>query len=455
MSMGAVTIIMTGASLVTFAVLFSAVKEARRHGDFDASAVLTLGMGLVATVPVAIVALTGGLVRRPDVLKQLVAFYPGWYSAADKLAKLLLVAVALVLIAGRLLAKQVPVQPAGLAAIVVWAIAQMSGALRGGSIPPQGSFVLLVCLVAATVLPRGRGASLGAGVFGVGLAAASGIFALFSHNVAFIVPCEGACSGLGFTGLLPNENLFGAVLVICIPFVFLGFRGRARFWLALYLAGMAAATGSRTAEGAALLSLVALLVVRPSVDPMHTNFGKKASAWALLGGAVATVVFMVRHHWDPSALTTRPQLWSVASDYISHSPWFGYGPTRWASLYDTSEIPLAAQHTSHNLLLDVLFNVGVVGALVFVALLVVTLATAGRARTGVVLTIATVVLVGTTEGSWTVGTFDLLSFSLVALILTGPGRAVAEAPAPVVASSLAGRAVATPRRLSYPRLTAR
>src|SRR5258705_9384404 len=117
MSMGAVTIIMTGASLVTFAVLSSAIKEARRHGDFDASAVLTLGMGLVATVPVAIVAVTGGLVRRPDVLKQLVAFYPGWYSAADKLAKLLLVAVALTLIAGRLLAKQVPVQPAGLAAI--------------------------------------------------------------------------------------------------------------------------------------------------------------------------------------------------------------------------------------------------------------------------------------------------------------------------------------------------
>jgi O-antigen ligase len=415
-----VTIIMVGASLVTLGLLFSCTKRARLARDLDASSALAVAMGVAATLPIAVVAIAGGIARRPDAVGQLTAFFPGWYGTADSLAKLLLMVFAAALLVGRLLSGRVIVHAAGLAALGLWMLAQLASLRQGAGAPANGSFVLLVCLAAATVLPRGRGACLGAGIFGLSLAIVSCLLAIFRHNVAFIVPCTGACSGLGFTGILPNENLLGVSLAAAVPFAYLGFRGRARIWFVIYLAGMASATGSRTAIGASVITLVALLVIRPALDAPLPGLGRKVMSWSLLGGAVAASLFVILHHWQPSDLTTRPRLWAVASDYIHHSPWFGYGPTRWGGLYETSQIPQAAQRSAHNLWLDVLFVSGAVGAVFFVAILIGALASAGRARTGVIVTLATIFMLGTTEGSWAIGTFDFMSFSLIALMLTGP-----------------------------------
>ena len=452
MSLDAVTIIMAGASLVSLGVLVACVKRARVAGDLDTSTTLVVAMGVLATLPVAVVAVSGGLARRPDAVGELVAFFPGWYSTADSLAKAMLVLLATALFLGRLQSGRVVVHAAGLTALVLWTVAQLVSLQHGGGAPTYSSDVLFICLAAATVLPRGRGACLGAGIVGLVLAIASGIFAIFRHNVAFIVPCQGACSGLGFTGVLPNENLLGITLAAAIPFAYLGFRGRARVWLVVYLAGMAAASGSRTAIGASIIALVALFVVRPSVDADLSGLGRKATAWFVLAGAVAASIFFVRHHWDPSELTGRPQLWSVASDYIDRSPWFGYGPTRWASLYGSSEIPQATQRSTHNLWLDVLFIAGVVGAVLFVGILVMMLASAGRARTGVVVTLATIFTIGTTEGVWAITTFDFLSFSFIALMLIGPGR-LPETVASVEAAKALSQRRAPSRELSYPRVS--
>ena len=70
--------------------------------------------------------------------------------------------------------------------------------------------------------------------------------------------------------------------------------------------------------------------------------------------------------------------------------------------------------------MDVLFVAGVVGAVLFVCMLVATLSSAGRARPGAMLALATILMIGATEGAWSVGILDLLSFSLIALLLTGP-----------------------------------
>ena len=269
-------------------------------------------------------------------------------------------------------------------------------------------------------------------------------------NVAFIVPCQGACSGLGFTGVLPNENLLGISLAAAMPFVYLGFRGRARVWFVIYLAGMACATGSRTAIGASLITLLALLVVRPGLDADLLGFGRKAMAWLVLAGAVTTSIFVVRHHWDPSALTGRPELWGVASDYIHRSPWFGYGPTRWASLYGTSEIPRrrSVRRTTSG---STCFSSRRAGAVLFVGLLMAELSCAGRARTGVVLTLATIFMIGSTEGVWAVGTFDFLSFSFIALMLAGPAR-LPDTVASVETAQVLSRRPVPRRQLSYPRV---
>src|SRR5204863_511466 len=137
----AVSLVMAGASVLALTLLYRSVREARAAGDLDAATALTLGTGLLITLPVAIVVASGGL-----------------------------------------------------------------------------------------------------------------------------VPCQDACSGLGFTGILPNEDLLGIALAVSIPFAFLGFRGSTRYALALYLGAMAIATGSRTATITAAIALLALLIVRPRLD---------------------------------------------------------------------------------------------------------------------------------------------------------------------------------------------
>ncbi len=376
-------------------------------------------MGFAGTLPVAVVAIAGGVVRRPDVLEQLVAIYPGWYSAADRLAKVLLGIVAATLILGRLQSRRAVVQAAGFAAIGLWALAQLGSLQHGGPGPTAGSATFLLCLIAATMLPRGRGAPLGAGICAIVLAIMSGALAVFRQNVAFIIPCRGACSGLGFTGVVPNENLLGIALAACIPFVYLGFRGWTRIWFVVYLAGVAIATGSRTAVGASVITLLALLIVRPSLETDRLALGRKVFAWFTLAGAIAVSILISRIPPSSSTLTGRPYVWAVASNYIARSPWFGYGPARWEQLSNTSEIPHAALRTTHNIWLDVLFVTGAVGAVVFIGTLVAVIAASGRARTGIVVALATIFMIGTTEGIWAIATFDFASFTFVTILLMG------------------------------------
>jgi O-antigen ligase len=426
LSEAVVTITMAGASLVALVLLFPAIRRARSAGDLDASAALTLGAGWLVCLPPALVALSGGVVRRPDAFRELVAIFPSWYPLATDFSRLLLAALAGALLCRRVSSGSMPVNAAGLIAICLWLVAQLAAGLHDDPGVSLGSAVLLVCLLAATVLPRGRGACLGAGVFGVTLAIAGGVLAAFSHDVAFVVPCEGACGGLGFTGVLPNENLLGITLVAAIPFAYLGFRGKVRLWFVLYLAGMAIATGSRTAIVGSIVAVVALLVVRPALDARRRIGVRAAVAALVLAVALVASVQIVGGGWDSADLTDRSELWSVAHDYIAQSPWFGYGPGKWETLYASSEIPRAAQRSSHNQWLDVLFVAGGVGAALFVAMLASVLWSAGLARPGVMLAIATIVLIGATEGGWSIGVLDLLSFSLIALVLTGPtGAAVA------------------------------
>lgn len=419
MTHGLIAAVFAAASLLALALLYLGIRRARAAGDLDASCALTLGAGLLITLPDAIVAFTGTLRREYDVIGNLVGVNPSWYHRVDQLMVVLLAGLALALLIPRATSPAAHVNVAALLALLLWAVANLASGLHNGSMLSARAVVLGLCLAAAAVLPRGRGAALGAGIFAVLLAAAGGLLTLFRYDVAFVVPCQGACGGLGFTGVLPNENLLGVALAGSIPLAYLGFRGPVRFWLSLYLAGMAIATGSRTAAGASVILLVALVVLRPRVDAARASVVKTVAALTLLTASVATSVYIVRHHWPPTALTTRPQLWEVAWHHISRAPWFGYGPNTWATLYQSSEIPVYAQRTSHNLWTDVLFVAGGVGVAIFVSMVVTTVWTAGRARSGVLLAFLAISLIGTTEGAWSIGTVDFMTFTLLAILLTG------------------------------------
>ena len=95
---------MAVSALVAVRSFLAAIGRARREGDFDESAALTLGMAWLVSLPIALVAITGGLVRRPSIFGDLEADYPGWYDPATSAALLLVVGLAIVLLARRLAA---------------------------------------------------------------------------------------------------------------------------------------------------------------------------------------------------------------------------------------------------------------------------------------------------------------------------------------------------------------
>jgi len=435
-SHSAIALVFAGASALALVLLVRGIREARSAGALDSSAALTFAIGTLVLLPDVLVAATGTLQKRHDVFGDLVAIHPAWYSSVGQLTLLVLAGLAAALFVWRVGAGRAQAHAAGLIAILLCALAIAGGNLHGGSLIATRSGVLLVCLLAATVLPRGRGSSLGAGAFAVLLAATGGLLSLFRYDVAFVVPCEGACSGLGFQGVLPNENLLGIILAAAIPLTYLGFTGRTRLALVLYLAGMAIATGSRTSAAASIVAVVALAVVRPRLDEARASLARTATAWTVLIGSAAAAMYVVQREWPQTSLTTRPALWRVAWDYIGESPWFGYGPWRWESLAQSSEIPMAAQRSTHNQWTDVLFVAGGVGAVVLVCVAIAAIWSAGRARNGVLLVLSTIGMLGVAEGVWSVGRLDLMSFSLVAVILIGE-----TAPGP--RRSLAPRGVGT------------
>lgn len=419
--------IMAIGAFVPVAFLLSALRRARDAGDLDASALLTFSMGWLVSVPIAAAVISGTLVRREDVFRELVPVLPGWYSNALDICLAVLIGIAAVLIVRRLLAggTSVPLNTAGLLAIALWFVAHLASGLHGEPLLTFSGVVLLVCLFAATVLPRGRGACFGIGMFGVTLAIASCVLALVNFSQAS-VDCRHECVlGSAITGVMPNENLLGTAIVTTIPFAFLGFQGPARVWLTGYLAAVAIVTGSRGALIAAAVLFLALLIVRPSLDPAPRRTGPTPVAVLVLAGALIASVYIVLHDWrsSPISLTGRPLLWSVASDYIDRSPAFGYGPYEWEMVYsERNEVPAAAEHSTHNQWVDVLVTAGWVGAGLLVAVMVAALWTAGPARPAVLMTLAGIMLTGIGERAWSIGVADFVSFSLIGLILLGPAR---------------------------------
>ena len=453
MSHGSIAAVFAGTAVLALLLVVRVVRDALANHDIDGSALLAFGTAAFFVLPSAVAAITGELRRRPDVFGNLTVIDPSWYHRLGQLGLACLVGLVGWLVWRQARSDTIYVHAAGLLAIALWAVAHLSSGLQGGKLITARAAVLFVCLVGATVLPRGRGAAVGVGVFGVVLAAAGGLLSLFRYDVAFVVPCEGACSELGFTGVLPNENLLGIALLASIPFAYLGFRGRARFWLCIYLAAMAAATGSRTATAGALISLGALLVVRPRLDVQsQIPRWRIRIAWAVLGGVVAGSVYIVRHHWSSTALTFRPEIWGVAWSYIRRSPWFGYGPEAWASLYQAGKIRVFDQRTTFNQWTDVLFVAGTVGAALLVGMALAAIVSSGRARAGVLLILATILMIGVADGAWEIGAVDILSFSLVAFILTGESSRLPVTGPPRVARlqvPVTTRARPRPRRIAH------
>jgi len=447
-----ITIVMAGGALVALGLLVPAVKRARAAGDLDASTALTLALGWLLSLPVVVAVVSGNLVQEENAYREVVTVLPPWYGDAADLSMALLIALAALLVVKQLISerRRVTVHAAGLLAILLWAVVWLASGLHGYRLLSLSGGALLVCLMAATVLPRGRGACVGVGLFGVTLAIASGFLAAFQFDIAS-VPCQDQCVlGSALTGVFFNENMLGTALVLALPFAYLGFRGRARIGLVLYVAAMAFATGSRGAMLTAVIVVAALLVVRPRLDSDRPTPARTAAAGLLLTGAVLASLYVVQHDWSSSthSLDDRPELWRVAAEYTQESPLFGYGPEKWQTLYsETGEIARSSQISTHNQWVDVVFNAGWIGAALLVGIMAAMLWSAGYARPALLIALATVSIIGITERPWSIAAADHLSFSLIALILMGPTIVEARASATAKpARARPQRPVAVPSR---------
>src|SRR5438067_10305206 len=164
MSHGAIAALFASASVVALVLLARGIRRARAAGDLDASTALTVGAGLLVILPDALVAISGTLVRRPDVFGDLTAINPSWYVRVNDLSLLLLAALAALLLLARAASVRAPAHVVGALAVLLWTLANLSSGLNGGSLFSARGVVLVLCLMAATVLPRGRGACPGGGI---------------------------------------------------------------------------------------------------------------------------------------------------------------------------------------------------------------------------------------------------------------------------------------------------
>lgn len=447
-----ITLVLGAASIAALVALAVVLARARSAGDFDSSTVLILALGWLPNLAIAVVVMSGGLRRELDASRTLVPVLPGWYESGVYLGLAALIGISLALFAARLISGglRVRVNAPVLLALLLWGLTWLASALDGGKVLSLSGMAMLACLLAATVLPRGRGACVGAAIFGVSLAIASAILATVRFDLASVECRDDCVLGAALTGVFPNENLLATALVATLPFVYLAFRGKLRIWLLLFVAGTAIATASRGAIAITVVVVAALLVLRPGLDQERPAPVRSTLAWLMLVGAVAAAALITTQ--PPGLdLDDRPLLWGVAADYIGESPAFGYGPAKWETLYtQTGELPLTAQHSTHNQLVDVLFRAGVVGLCVLAAMVVAMVRSAGRARMGLLIVLATIFLIGITERAWEIGAVDFISVSLIATLLLGSSRQTEAAPETpprvVVKSTREPRPLASPVR---------
>ncbi|SIN70563.1 O-antigen ligase family protein [Agromyces cerinus] len=203
-----------------------------------------------------------------------------------------------------------------------------------------------------------------------------------------VLGIEGGIAGLGpIQGIFGSRNMLGFVALIALLTFLVEWRmkivQRTRAILSLTLAGLCLIlSGSPTtwfALGAALLALAALYGLRKASAPTRWRW-----QIALLVTGVVTIVaawiFRIRiiELLDArSEFDVRLDVWRELSRYLNLNPlqgWGWVGPWPDAPPYTWIELATGRAHgTALNAYIDVYFQVGVIGALLFIALLGVAL----------------------------------------------------------------------------------
>ncbi len=230
------------------------------------------------------------------------------------------------------------------------------------------------------------------------LAWALGLAAVLSALVALALPADGISSieyGEAWHGIYRNKNGLGRAMALGMAvFVLLALdsgRDRLLYWLAaagcLGLVIMARAAAS-------LVVCVALLTLIPLFRALRLRLTASAGVWtvaALMAAIVATLVvsnaeFAFALMGRDTTLTGRTDIWAAVAASIAQRPWLGYGYNAfWQEWSGPSAAVLSAvgweTPHSHNGILDLWLDLGLVGVLTFIAgYVAATASELGRAR---------------------------------------------------------------------------
>lgn len=408
---------MVGAALVGALLLLAAIRQHRDTWDLSATFVFVIGWVVNSA---SVLALTSGhYVERFDpaqqtTVRELVGGDGRFYTFAI---------VAGGAFAGFVLLRRLPFRPrlhaSALVALVISVLANLSNTFSELPVVTLGAVFMALVLLTAAFLPTGEGARLGAAVFGLSMSTASMAFTAYNPDSA-TRPCTLAkCGPLDVlvNGLTVSENALALVMALALPFMVLAFRGRLRLFAVLHTVGVVWVTGSRTSLVAVAVTLLAVLVFRPTAGPRPRSRDTVARTAIVCTAAVAFL--LPRYTVDNQAFSLRGYLWDLAQARVGEeSPWFGLGSQAWSHLAtDTSLIHAGAIYSPHNQWLELQYALGWLG----VVLLVVWLVALVRENRDDVRQLAVVLIpalvIGATERAWSFGLPDWLVWALVALIL--------------------------------------
>lgn len=290
----------------------------------------------------------------------------------------------LLVAAGAIVATRPPQRPALwlalLGALVVWsALSAIWSVAPGRSIAQAALFAIAAVFLAATVLGRWnvdatRTADL---VFGYVLVQAS----LAAGGILLLVAPSAAIGRFGlFQGVYTNPNAAAIVAAVATSLgVWLAVVLRGRWRVAVIAAlplsiATLVASDSRGPIIAAALGVIIVLVFSPhrrvSLGVLAVSVAAAVTVALVAPGAFAA--FLDRSDRGYDVTSGRWEIWQRLLGVWAEHPLVGIG-------YRTVEVlPGSGGQTAHNVYLSVLVETGIVGALLFVALLVVVAITGFR-----------------------------------------------------------------------------
>lgn len=421
------TLAVTVVSATALLIVTHGVVNSVRRGEWTSAAFLSLGLALMTFSFLNIViTFAGAWVSTTDVYNTVTNEMPGWGTIGLRVMLVVQAMVAVGVIVVRLRRGNQMINIPAVFLTIVALISIGSAFLRGEDPLRPFTIIYVLVLLACIVAPRGVGIHLGIGVAGLLLAAAS-CFAMWLHPDIAVDECQAGykCGILGFNlpGVMDNENALAISLVMAMPFVYMAFHGSYGTILTLYVAGVVVLTGSRTGSLAAVITLAALLIIRPDVrNPSRAPGRSLLLAIGLLPVLAVSVIlpFVVR---DPLAFTGRGGLWTLAREELSSiGPLLhGHGVFGWDSLRDVGRIDASEVYSAHNQWLSVAFSTGLIGLVCFSAAIFALLWQARNSYLPVVCCVLVpVAVLSITERPWPIDTADWLTWAVPGALLCYP-----------------------------------